>query len=79
MEKLLAKIVKVMVTVKCGGGAGNFLKRNFVGNIAGGGCGGTGYVKYEEWNAALGNERKDAKLVMAKEKSLVKIVAQEAR
>lgn len=38
---------------KCGGGAGNFLKRNLVGNIAGGGCAGTGVVKYEEWNAVL--------------------------
>ncbi len=38
---------------KCGGGAGNFLKRNIVGNIAGGGCSGTGVVKYEEWNEIL--------------------------
>lgn len=31
--------------VKCGSGASGFLKRNLVGNIAGGGCGGTGKVK----------------------------------
>jgi tellurite resistance protein len=31
--------------VKCGGGAGNFLARHTIGNIVGGGCGGTGYVK----------------------------------
>lgn len=31
--------------VKCGSGASDYLKRNLVGNIAGGGCGGTGKVK----------------------------------
>ena len=31
--------------VTCGSGASNFLKRNIVGNIVGGGCGGTGKVK----------------------------------
>jgi uncharacterized tellurite resistance protein B-like protein len=40
--------------VKCGGGAGSFVARHTIGNIAGGGCGGTGYVKDSK---ALGGER----------------------
>lgn len=40
--------------VKCGGGAGNFALRHTIGNIAGGGCGGTGYVKDSK---APGGER----------------------
>ncbi|MBK9413572.1 MAG: TerB family tellurite resistance protein [Bacteroidetes bacterium] len=53
--KITCKHCKGSGYVKCGSGASGFLKRNIVGNIAGGGCGGTGYVKDKD--SALG-ERK---------------------
>jgi uncharacterized tellurite resistance protein B-like protein len=42
--KVTCKACKGHGYIKCGGGAGNFLARNTIGNIAGGGCGGTGEV-----------------------------------
>jgi len=39
--------------VNCGSGVSSFLKRNVVGNIAGGGCGGTGKVKDKDAPSGL--------------------------
>lgn len=43
--KITCKDCRGAGSVKCGGGVGNFAKRGLIGNIGGGGCNGTGYVK----------------------------------
>lgn len=55
--KVTCKTCKGEKNVPCGTGAGNVLKRNLLGNFAGGGCGGTGRVKDAE---AHGGQRKCA-------------------